>query len=92
VIALKWFYDAKGGIRSLAELQDVFHGTVGIIRESRPCISIEKSVEFTPAFRESSPDHCRTLLSVLSTGHNSFLMMDFAPTPEGLIAPDQVTN
>ena len=36
----QWFYDAKGGIRSLAELQDVYHGTVG---------------------------------------HNSFLMMDFAP-------------
>ena len=49
----QWFYDAKGGIRSLAELQDVYHGTVG---------------------------------------HNSFLMMDYAPTPEGLIAPDQVAR
>lgn len=47
----QWFYDAKGGIRTLAELQDVYHGTVG---------------------------------------RNSFLMMDFAPTPEGLIAPIQV--
>ena len=36
-----------------AELQDVYHGTVG---------------------------------------HNSFLMMDYAPTPEGLIAPDQVAR
>jgi|EP01043_Picozoa_sp_COSAG02_P085258 hypothetical protein len=26
----QWFYDAKGGIRSLAELQDVYHGTVPI--------------------------------------------------------------
>jgi hypothetical protein len=43
----------KGGIRTLAELQDVYHGTVG---------------------------------------HNSFLMMDFAPTPEGLIAPDQAAR
>ena len=25
-------------------------------------------------------------------GHNSFLMMDYAPTPEGLIAPDQVAR
>ena len=25
-----------------------------------------------------------------TVGHNSFLMMDFAPNPEGLIAPDQV--
>lgn len=49
----QWFYDAKGGIRTLAELQDVYHGTVG---------------------------------------HNAFLMMDYAPTPEGLIAPDQVAR
>ena len=49
----QWFYDAKGGIRTLAELQDVYHGTVG---------------------------------------RNSFLMMDYAPTPEGLIAPDQVAR
>jgi len=47
----QWFYDKKVGVRTLAELQDVYHGTVG---------------------------------------HNSFLMMDYAPTPEGLIAPDQV--
>jgi len=38
------------GIRSLGELQDVYHGTVG---------------------------------------HNGFLMMDFAPTPDGIISPDQ---
>eukprot|EP01052_Picozoa_sp_SAG31_P002940 SAG31_NODE_107_length_24865_cov_17.973593_9_plen_344_part_00 len=49
----QWFYNAKIGIRTLAELQDVYHGTVG---------------------------------------HNSFLMMDFAPTPDGLIAPDQVAR
>ena len=49
----QWFYDAKGGIRTLLELQDVYHGTVG---------------------------------------HNSFLMMDFAPTPEGLIAADQAVR
>jgi hypothetical protein len=49
----QWFYDPTSGIRTLAELQDVYHDTVG---------------------------------------HNSFLMMDFAPTPEGLIAPDQVAR
>ena len=49
----QWFHDANGGIRTLLELQDVYHGTVG---------------------------------------HNSFLMMDFAPTPEGLIAADQAAR
>ena len=49
----QWFYNADIGIRTLSELPNVYHATVG---------------------------------------HNSFLMMDFAPTPEGLdlIAPDQV--
>lgn len=46
----KWFYNKAVGIRTLGELQDVYHGTVG---------------------------------------RNGFLMMDFAPTPEGIIAPDQ---
>ena len=49
----QWFYDEKIGIRSLGELQDVYHGTVG---------------------------------------HNSFLMMDFAITPNGLVAPDQLAR
>ena len=48
-----WFYDSVSGIRTLSELQDVYHDTVG---------------------------------------HNSFLMMDFAPTPEGLIAPEQAAR
>jgi alpha-L-fucosidase len=49
----QWFFDPTSGIRTLGELQDVYHDTVG---------------------------------------HNSFLMMDFAPTPEGIIAPDQVAR
>jgi len=44
-----WFYDPQDGIRSMAELQDVYHQTVG---------------------------------------RNSLLMMDFSPTPEGIIPPD----
>jgi hypothetical protein len=27
-----------------------------------------------------------------TVGRNSFLMMDFAPTPEGMIAPDQAAR
>jgi alpha-L-fucosidase len=50
-----WYHEpSKGGtigVRTLAELQTVYHSTVG---------------------------------------QNAFLEMDFAPTPEGLIAPDQV--
>ena len=49
----QWFFDPTSGIRTLAELQDVYHDTVG---------------------------------------HSAFLMMDFAPTPEGIIAPDQMAR
>ena len=49
----QWFYDDKIGIRSLGELQDVYHSTVG---------------------------------------HNSFLMMDFAIAPSGLVAQDQLAR
>ena len=49
-----WFYNNRpGDIRTLEELQAVYHGTVG---------------------------------------RNSFLMMDFAPNQDGLIAPDQVAR
>ena len=48
-----WFYDGSVGIRSLQELQAVYHNTVG---------------------------------------HNSFLMMDFAPNKDGLIADDQAAR
>ena len=46
----QWFYNATVGVRSLATLLDVYHGTVG---------------------------------------RNAFLMMDFAPNRDGLIAQDQ---
>ena len=49
----QWFYDENIGIRSLGELQDVYHSTVG---------------------------------------HNSFLMMDFAIAPSGLVAGEQLAR
>mmetsp|Transcript_35609 Transcript_35609/g.63321 ORF Transcript_35609/g.63321 Transcript_35609/m.63321 type:complete len:467 (+) Transcript_35609:39-1439(+) len=49
----QWFYNPSVGLRSMKELVDVYHQTVG---------------------------------------RNAFLMMDFAPNKDGLIAPDQVAR
>jgi hypothetical protein len=104
VFAFEWDeISSDGSLSSLclrAELQDVYHGTVGhnsflmMVRTPHPPFTFPmRSCVFVPSLSGQRIYVLKTRLKsdrILCRLHAN--AQDYAPTPEGLIAPDQVAR